>query len=58
MLLSQIAKANRGNTRINTFQFLYPDPLTRAGLKGTMELISETSGGIYKFLDGRELEIE
>jgi len=58
MLLADIAKANRGNTKINTFQFLYPDPLVRAGLKGTMELISENSGGIYKYLDGRELEIE
>jgi hypothetical protein len=58
MLLAEIAKANRGNTKINTFQFLYPDPLTAAGLKGTMELISENSGGIYKYLDARELEIE
>lgn len=57
-LIAAIEKANRANTKINTFQFLYPDPLTEAGLKGTMELISENSGGIYKYLDGRELEIE
>ncbi len=56
-LLAQIKKANTANTKINTIQFLYPDPLTKAGLKPTMELISLNSGGKYKFVDGRELGI-
>ncbi len=57
-LLTEITKANSGNTKINTIQFLYPDPLAKVGLKPTMQQISEKTGGIYKFIDGRELGIE
>ncbi len=57
-LLAEIKKANTANTKINTIQFLYPDPLVKVGLKPTMELISESTGGIYKFVDGRELGIQ
>ncbi len=57
-LLTEIKKANNGHTKINTIQFLYPDPLTKIGLKPTMELISESTGGVYKFVDGRELGIQ
>ena len=57
-LLTEIKKANNGHTKINTIQFLYPDPLTKVGLKPTMELISESTGGVYKFVDGRELGIQ
>lgn len=56
-LLAEIEQANKGGTKINTIQFLYPDKLTASGLKGTLELISDRSGGIYKFLDGKELGI-
>ncbi len=57
-LLAEIKKANTAHTKINTIQFLYPDPLTRVGLKPTLELISDSTGGIYKFVDGRELGIQ
>ncbi len=32
-------------TKINTIQFLYPDPL------GTLKLIADQNGGIYRFVD-------
>lgn len=57
-LLAEIKQANASHTKINTIQFLYPDPLTKVGLKPTMELISDNTGGIYKFVDGRELGIQ
>lgn len=57
-LLDEIKKANTAHTKINTIQFLYPDLLSAVGLKPTMELISDSTGGIYKFVDGRELGIQ
>lgn len=57
-LVDEIKKANSAHTKINTIQFLYPDPLVTVGLKPTMELISKNTGGIYKFVDGRELGIQ
>ena len=57
-LLEEIKKANSGNTKINTIQFLYPDPLAKIGFKPTMQQISDSTGGIYKFVDGRELGIQ
>ena len=57
-LLTEIKKANAAHTKINTIQFLYPDPLTKVGLKSTMEMISDDTGGIFKFVDGRELGIQ
>ena len=57
-LLADIAKQNKANTKINTIQFLYRDPLESYGLTATLELIAQRSGGVYKFLDGRELGIE
>lgn len=57
-LLADIERANTAGTKINTIQFLYPDPLASKGLKGTLELISSRSGGVYKYLDGRELQIK
>ena len=57
-LLADIAKENKAGTKINTIQFLYRDQLEGYGLKPTLQLIAERSGGIYKFLDGRELGIE
>lgn len=57
-LIDEIKKANAAHTKINTIQFLYPDPLVNVGLKPTLELISKSTGGIYKFVDGRELGIQ
>lgn len=56
-LLAQISKANTTKTKINAIQFLYPDPLVKVGLQSTMKLISQRTGGVYKFIDGRELGI-
>ena len=57
-LLQAIQRSNRHGTKINTFQFLYPDPLVRHGFRSTMEMIAETTGGRYKFIDARELGYE
>ncbi len=57
-LLKEIQRANTHGTKINTIQFIYPDPLMAAHVKGTMQLIAEQSGGLYKFLTGRELGIQ
>ncbi len=55
-LLKRIARANIGKTKINTIQFLYPDPLTRIpGMKPTLERISEESDGRYRFLSAKDL---
>jgi hypothetical protein len=56
-LLASIDRENKSATKINTIQFLYPDPLEKFHLKPTLQLIAERSEGIYKFLDGRELGI-
>jgi len=56
-LLDEIERANTGHTRINTIQFLYPDPLAKVpGKRGTLEQISERTGGKHKFVDAAELE--
>jgi len=57
-LLAEIQQANRAGTKINTIQFLYQDKLVDYGMLPTMEMISRQSGGVYKFLDGRELGIQ
>lgn len=56
-LVNQIQYSNTNDTKINTIQFLYPDPLARIGLEPTMKLISQSSGGVYRFIDGRELGV-
>jgi hypothetical protein len=56
-LLNEIRRANTAGTKINTIQFIYPDPLERMGLKGTMELIAEQSGGLYKFISAKDLNL-
>ncbi len=58
VLLTETRKANLADTRINTIQFLHPDPLEAYGLKGTLEQIARQSGGRFKFQDARELGIE
>ncbi len=57
-LLREIEEANKSNTKINTIQFLYHDPLTEFGLKGTLELISNRSGGVHRFVPESELGIQ
>ncbi len=57
-LVTEVRKANVAGTKINTIQFLYPDPLEQYGFKGTLELIARESGGLFKFVDARELGIE
>lgn len=57
-LLADIERANAGGTKINTIQYIYPDPLVTKGLKGTMELISNRSGGDTKYVDARDLQIK
>ncbi len=56
-LLSELAELNNSNTKFNTIQFLYPDPLADKGMRGTLELIAEQTGGVYRFVSGRELDI-
>ena len=49
-LLNMLQQANpRGQIKINTIQFLYPDPLN------TLEKIAEQHGGIYKFIQESDL---
>lgn len=57
-LLAAIRAANKGKTKINTIQFLHPDPLARYGGKGTLQLISEEWKGIYRWIGGRELGLQ
>lgn len=58
-IMDAMADANTGNppAKFNTIQFLYRDPLEDAGLTGTLELIAEETGGVYKFLDDRALHL-
>lgn len=58
-LMESITEANDFTppAKINTIQFVYVDPLIRAGLTGTLERIANETGGTYKFLDERELNL-
>ncbi len=57
-LLDEINRANTKNTKINTIQFLYPDPLERVGGRATLDIIARNTGGIYTFMDARTLGLE
>lgn len=57
-LIDQIDQTNTTGTKINTIQFLYRDPLEEYGLPGTLKLIAERSGGIYKFVGSDDLNVE
>lgn len=59
-LVKAIEKANdhRPPAKFNTIQFLYDDPLVRAGLKGTLQLIADDTGGNYKFISARDLNLK
>lgn len=57
-LLSEIKRANASNTKINTIQFIYKDPMEQFGGKPTMQLIAEQTGGIYKFVSEEDLNLK
>jgi len=59
-LMESIRKANdhKPPAKFNTIQFLYEDPLVRAGLKGTLQLIADDTGGNYKFIGARDLNLK
>jgi hypothetical protein len=59
-LLKSIRKANDIDppAKFNTIQFLREDPLVRAGLKGTLQLIADDSGGSYRFVGKRDLNLK
>ncbi|MBI1336022.1 MAG: hypothetical protein GC164_03565 [Phycisphaera sp.] len=57
-LLAEIQKANTGGTKINTIQFLYPDPLAAQGMTPTLKAIADMTGGTPTFLNARALNLE
>lgn len=57
-LTTEIKSANKNKTKINTIQFLYPDPLLNVkGMKPTLQVIADQSGGLFKFVRGEDLGI-
>lgn len=61
--VDDVVKANkpangRAPAKINTIQFITPDPLVNYGMKPTLKEISDRTGGLYKYLDAKELGIE
>jgi hypothetical protein len=55
-LLADIRRLNNSRATIHTIQFLYPDPLAAVpGMRGTLQLIAEETGGMYRFVDARAL---
>ena len=57
-LLNEIKINNVSGTKINTIQFIFPDPLESLGLEPTLKRIARDSGGVYKFLSAQELGIQ
>jgi hypothetical protein len=58
-LIDLINKSNKANppTKINTIQFLYEDPLVRHGLQGSLARIAKETGGKFRFISQRELDL-
>ena len=58
-LMKSIHEANDADkpTKFHTIQMLYPDPLVRAGLRGTLQLLAEETGGTYKFISEEDLNL-
>ena len=56
-LLNEIERANTGAAKINTMQFIYPDPLALQGGRGTLERIAEQTGGLYSFISRERLNL-
>ncbi len=58
-LLAEVRRANVGKTRISTIQYLYPDPLASVpGKKATMQQIAADSGGLFRFVSAKDLNLE
>ena len=59
-LMAAIRKKNNFTppAKFNTIQFLYEDPLVSAGLTGTLQLIADETGGNYKFIGDRDLNLK
>lgn len=59
-LMKALRNANdfRPPAKFNTIQFLYEDPLVRAKRKGTLQLIADETGGVYKFIGARDLNLK
>jgi hypothetical protein len=57
MLIRAIRDANDADTKINTVQFIYEDPLTQFGQVGTMQAIADTFGGVYRFVSETDLRL-
>ncbi|MEM1208153.1 MAG: hypothetical protein AAGI54_02705 [Planctomycetota bacterium] len=57
LLIGAIGDANAAGTKINTVQFVYPDPLTQFGQTGTMEAIATAFGGVYRFVSEDDLKL-
>ena len=59
-LMASIRKANKATpaAKFNTIQFLYEDPLVRAGLKGTLQLIADETGGVSRFIGEEHLKLK
>ena len=59
-LMELIHKHNKSKppARINTIQFLYEDPLVRAGLKGTLRRIADETGGTFTFVTQQQLHLQ
>jgi hypothetical protein len=56
-LLDQVARLNTTRTKINTIQFLYPDPAALSG-RPTLQVIAERTGGVYRFVSAREAQVQ
>ncbi|MFP4145381.1 MAG: hypothetical protein ACLFV3_09570 [Phycisphaeraceae bacterium] len=54
-LVARVDRLTPERTRINTIQFVYRDPLQKAGDTGTMELIARQTGGRYRFVGEEDL---
>lgn len=60
-LMDAIRKANnklKPPAVFHTIQFLYEDPLVRAGLTGTLRLIADETDGDYRFIDDEALKLK
>lgn len=55
-LVQLIQTFNQG-AKINTIQFVYPDPVTEFGREPTLKRISDATGGRYKFVSENDLNV-
>lgn len=58
-LLELIHEHNKARppAKINTIQFLYEDPLVYQGLEGTLNRIADETGGDFRFISQRDLNL-